>query len=68
MPANVVKTESDERLWVRAKQQAEKQGHGSDYAYVMKIFQNMKGSDKSAAYHTGYQRVLDAAFSQEQFQ
>lgn len=43
MPANVVKTARDEHLWNRAKQQAEKQGRTRDYAYVMGIFQRMKG-------------------------
>lgn len=44
MPANVVKTEEDERLWKKAKEQAKKQGKGDDYAYIMGIFQKMKGN------------------------
>jgi hypothetical protein len=47
MPVNVVKTPRDERLWDKAKKQAEKQGHTKDWAYVMGIYQHMKGISKS---------------------
>lgn len=60
MPANIVKTKSDERRWEEAKRQAQKQGKGSDYAYVMGIFQRMKtraGSAKEA----GYTEVMKTA-------
>jgi len=43
MPANVVKTAEDERLWNKAKVQAEKQGRAGDYAYIMGIFKKMTG-------------------------
>lgn len=43
MPANVVKTAEDERLWNKAKAQAEKQGRAGDYAYIMGIFKRMAG-------------------------
>lgn len=44
MPANVVKTSRDERHWKRAKEQAAKQGHAKDYAYIMGIFKRMSKS------------------------
>jgi hypothetical protein len=43
MPANVVKTDRDEHLWNKAKEQAKEQGRENDWAYVMGIFQRMKG-------------------------
>lgn len=46
MPASAVKTDRDERLWREAKKQAAKQGKGSDYAYVMGIFQRMRKGEK----------------------
>lgn len=46
MPANAVKTERDEHLWDRAKTQAKKQGRNKDYAYIMGIYQRMKGVQK----------------------
>ena len=49
MPVNVVKTEEDERHWQKAKALAEQQGHSKDWAYVMGIYQKMKGSRKSAS-------------------
>lgn len=42
MPAGVVKSSRDERLWNEAKQQAAKQGRAGDYAYIMGIFERMK--------------------------
>jgi hypothetical protein len=42
MPANVVKTARDERLWEMAKVQAAKEGRPDDYAYIMGIFMRMK--------------------------
>ncbi len=47
MPANVVRTAEQERLWNKAKAQAEKQGRGGDYAYIMGIFKKMGGMEKS---------------------
>lgn len=41
MPSNVVKSPKDEKLWDRAKEQAEKQGHKENWAYVMAIYKNM---------------------------
>ncbi|MDD3421911.1 MAG: hypothetical protein PHS47_06420 [Methanocellales archaeon] len=46
MPANVVKTERDERLWAAAKEQAEAEGHRGNWSYVMGIFKRMKGKGK----------------------
>ena len=48
MPLNSVKTKKDEELWSRAKAQAAKQGHEEDWAYVMSIYQSMKGKKKSS--------------------
>ena len=42
MPANAVKP-GEEAIWERAKKQAAKQGQGKNYAYIMDIFQKMKG-------------------------
>ena len=41
-PASVIRTARDERLWNMAKKSAARQGRGSDWAYVMGIFQHMK--------------------------
>jgi hypothetical protein len=49
MPANVVKTAEDERLWRKAKKQAKRQGHAADYPYIMGIFQRMKKSERENA-------------------
>jgi len=42
MPANVVKSKRDERLWEEAKTQADRQGHAKDWAYIMGIYKRMK--------------------------
>lgn len=47
MPTNLVHTKRDERLWNEAKKQAAKQGRAEDWAYVVGIFQRMKGVSKS---------------------
>ena len=47
MPANVVHSPEQERLWNKAKVQAEKQGHAKDWRYVMGIFKKMGGLSKS---------------------
>lgn len=68
MPANVVKSERDEKLWNKAKKKAKEQGKGEDYAYIMGIYKKMKGdnsdngdSEKEAAFRRGYYRALRAA-------
>jgi hypothetical protein len=43
MPVSVVKTKEDEKAWKKAKKQAEKQGQGDNYAYIMSIYKNMTG-------------------------
>lgn len=45
MPANVVKTPRDEKLWSKAKKLAQKKKLTGDrrWAYTMGIFNNMKG-------------------------
>lgn len=43
MPKGVVKTKRDEEKWNKAKQVAEKAGQKSNYAYIMGIYQKMKG-------------------------
>lgn len=50
MPVNVVKNEEDERHWQKAKTLAEQQGHKDDWAYVMGIYQKMKGTQKQSSY------------------
>jgi hypothetical protein len=60
MPVNVVKSKEDEKKWEKAKAKASEQGHAEDWAYVMSIYQNMKGEkDKKkkmnkAAFLEGY--------------
>lgn len=54
MPANVVKTAEQERLWNKAKKLAEKQGHAKDYPYIMGIFKQMGAMNK--AYMPGLER------------
>lgn len=44
MPANVVKTKRDEKIWKRAKAQAKEQGQEKNYAYIMSIYKSMGGS------------------------
>jgi len=41
MPANVVRTKEEERLWDKAKDLALENGHKEDYAYIMGIFKKM---------------------------
>lgn len=49
MPANVVKTKRDEKLWERAKKEVEETYGSTDdrWAIVMHIFQNMKKHSKT---------------------
>lgn len=47
MPANVVHSPEQERLWNKAKARAEKQGRAKDWQYVMGIFKRMGGLEKS---------------------
>lgn len=47
MPANVVRSPEQERLWNKAKKLAEKQGRAKDWQYVMGIFKKMGGLEKS---------------------
>jgi len=59
MPASVVKTEKDEKRWSKAKRLASEQGHDEDWAYIMGIFQRMKGKSnkekmQKAAFMAGY--------------
>jgi len=49
MPASAVKTKRDERLWEAAKQAATEQGRSEDWAYIMGIYQRMKGGGKKRA-------------------
>lgn len=43
MPAGIVKTKRDEKLWRKAKQIAAKAGRANDYAYITGIYKKMKG-------------------------
>jgi hypothetical protein len=42
LPASVVKTKRDERLWREAKKQAAENGHGGEWDYIMGIYQHMR--------------------------
>jgi hypothetical protein len=46
MPANAVKP-GEEELWSEAKARAKEQGREGEWAYVMGIFQRMKGEKTS---------------------
>lgn len=50
MPVNVVKTPEQERLWNKAKDQAEKEGKANNWAYIMGVFKHMGGLDKTAGF------------------
>jgi len=54
MPANIVKTPREERLWQKAKGIAEEAGHAEDWAYVTGVFKRMlpERFDKAAAFST----------------
>jgi len=49
MPANVVKTKRDERLWNEAKAQAAKEGKPKNWRYIMGIYEKMHGKKAEAA-------------------
>ena len=53
MPANVVKTATDEAAWKRAKAQAKKQGQAKNYAYIMGIYKQMRGEKSMTALLAG---------------
>lgn len=46
MPTNVVKTQRDEKFWNAAKWAAKKAGKEDNWAYVMGVFQKMRGKKK----------------------
>ena len=46
MPTNLVRTEADEARWEKAKAQAATEGKAGKWAYVVSIFENMKGKPK----------------------
>jgi len=48
MPTNIVKTPADEKKWEKAKEQAKKEGHGKDYAYITTIYEAEKGKSKKS--------------------
>lgn len=47
MPAGLVKTPRDERLWEKAKAQAAKEGKSGDWAYTTAIYKKMAGVSKA---------------------
>lgn len=59
MPANVVKTKEDERLWNKAKGLADEAGKKDNWAYVMGIFQKMKGKAAAQRVVAGYLAAYD---------
>jgi hypothetical protein len=68
VPTNVVHSSRDEAKWSRAKAQAEKQGKGENYAYIMSIYKNMGPShdfeEKKAMtnFELGYNTTMKLAF------
>ena len=65
MPA-CVKTEKDEKLWSEARELADKQGQDENWAYVMKIFQSLKGSSNENRFSRIAHRVVNAWFYNKQ--
>jgi hypothetical protein len=63
MPAGVVRTPDEERLWDKAKRRAAAQGRAGDYVYIMGIFKRMTGR-KSMAADLGKSFVIAPAFRQ----
>lgn len=59
MPASVVKTKEDERLWNKAKGLAKEQGKAENWAYIQGIFQKMKTANVVS------QRYVDTVSLQE---
>lgn len=54
MPANLVRNAEDEKLWHRAKERAEAEGHKEDWPYVVSIFESMKGGKKKKSMHQDF--------------
>lgn len=46
MPANLVKTPKEDRLWAKARERAAKAGHAGNWKYINSIYQTMKGKKK----------------------
>ena len=42
MPANIVRTPREERLWREAKEAAEREGHAGDYAYITGTYERLR--------------------------
>ena len=64
MPSNVVRNPKQEELWNKAKRIANKQGRAGDYPYIMGIFKQMGGLEKSAPpdiRKLGQERLWDIA-------
>jgi len=53
MPASMVKTNRDEKLWTQAKDRAAAEGHEGDWPYVVGIFQRMKRGTAKGAHLPG---------------
>lgn len=53
MPASMVKTKRDEKLWTQAKDRAAAEGHEGDWPYVVGIFQRMKRGTAKGAHLPG---------------
>ncbi|MCL8207211.1 MAG: hypothetical protein K6V97_03935 [Actinomycetia bacterium] len=58
MPASVVRTPREERLWEQAKQRAARQGHAGDWAYVMGVFERLRTRVGGAKGRDAYRRRL----------
>ncbi len=50
MPASVVKSKYDEKMWEQAKAAAKAEGREKDWKYVMAIFEHMRHGTGSKPY------------------
>ena len=48
MPANVVKSKADEKIWSKAKISARKMGKSGDFKYITGIYEKMKGDKEKS--------------------
>jgi hypothetical protein len=59
VPSTYVKKFSEgEKYWNKAKQKADEEGKGDNYAYITSIFKKMVGAAADKPLPTIYQRVI----------